>query len=171
MDVIGPASDVTCGKRCELKLSPGLYQLVVTHHNGDRSIQKVRVSGPSRIIVTPENRTVRFSGFLLMAMGAGIYIAGAFGLLWGALDKMGEEGASCAAGDCDLVYAGLVGMGAGAVVGGIGAVMYLVNRRPHVDVTPPLEPPPSAAPPPQARLQLQPAAGPRWMGLALSGSF
>ena len=162
MVVFGPVDELACGQHCTLKLSPGWHHLVVTHPNGDRSVQKFFVRGPSRVTVRPENRPTRFAGFLLMAGGVGVYGFGAFATFFGALAAAGSETAD----DSELLYAGLVGMGVGAAIAVTGGIFYAVNKRPRIEMTP-LGPPP----PPRARLELRPTAGPRWMGLALSGTF
>jgi hypothetical protein len=170
--LIGPTVDLPCGERCALTLPKGRYRVEVTAPDGRASFQYLFIRKPSKITVTPRNHTARVAGFVLMPVGlAGIGVGGVI-LFYGFWRSVTTSFAGC--NGCDegstlpswVWPGGAIIAGAGMVIGVTGLVVWQTNRYAGVDVTP-LEAPQAS----RTRLRLTPAAGPRWMGLALTGSF
>ena len=168
----GTSVDRPCGERCALTLPKGRYRVEVTAPDGRASAQYLFIRRPSKVTVTPHNHTARVAGFVLMPAGlAGIGVGGVI-LFYGFWRSVTTSFAGC--NGCDegttlpswVWPGGAIVAGAGMVVGVTGLVLWQLNRHAGVDVTP-LEAPRAS----RTRLRLTPAAGPRWTGLALTGSF
>ncbi len=169
IQVSGAGRTVACGDHCSLQGGPGRYHLVVKDTEGHRTSAWLDVHRPSRVTVTPGDNDARVTGKALTWLGRGALIAGGLMLFYGVVGH-GLEG-FCARGCEDDVdenrwyLAGGITLAAGFAVA-LTASVWREKGSAVLSETPIAAPPPSAA-----RFRLAPAAGLRWTGLALSGSF
>jgi hypothetical protein len=169
--ITGPGVDVPCGARCTAEVPPGQYRVQTTAADGRASARNVFIAAPSRLTVTPHNQTARVTGIVLMPVGLATAGAGLVMLWWAGLKFVFGRLSECS-GDCTtdipswLVPTGLAALGVGVAVGLTGLVLWRSNAHAGVKMDP-LSPPSRAG----AQLRLQPAAGLRWSGLALTASF
>jgi hypothetical protein len=170
--VSGVALDLPCGQRCVLELPEGQYRITATHPDGRRSAKSLVIRGPQHVTVTPHNQTARVVGYVLMPAGAGTAGVGVALLWWAGFKALFLAMTGCT-GDCytretsSLFWpGGAIVLGAGVVIGLTGVAFWKANASAGLDVTPL-----ASGRNPNARLRVQPSAGPRWAGLALSGSF
>jgi hypothetical protein len=170
----GVAPELPCGERCVLELPEGRYRVVATRADGRRSAGFFVLRGPSQVTVTPHNHAARTAGFVLMPAGAGTAAVGLALLWWAGFKWVMLRLAGCG-GDCydretsDIFWpGGAIVLGAGAVIGLTGVFVWKANANAGTDVKPLAQQPARDRGP---RVGLLPAAGPRWAGLALTGTF
>ena len=171
--LLGPQGEIPCGERCALNLPQSLYRLVVRSADGSLSKQKLFIRMPMSATVTPPDRGTRTMGIVIMAVGLAGVVVGSALLAQILGQKFVETISQDCAGPCmneDVatsrwILAG-ASLGAGLAIGATG--LYLFRKHSHaiVDTSAPGAPPAR-----DARLRLTPAAGPRWAGLGLNGSF
>jgi hypothetical protein len=155
-------------------LPEGRYRVVATTADGVRSAQFLNIHGPGKVVVTPHNHTARKTAFVLMPIGSSLAGVGIVLLWYAGFKAIMLQLAGCS-GDCftretsPLIWpGGAIVLGVGGIVGITGVVLWKTNMHADLDVTPlALQP----ARDRRVRLGLLPAAGPRWAGLALTGSF
>jgi hypothetical protein len=167
MRLIGRSVDIPCSERCALTLPKGRYRVYATAADGRASFQYLFIRSPSKITVTPQNHTAYVVGFALMIAGAGAMGGGALLMIY---SFMSNTTTSLSGGDSQLPYwvwpGGGFLAGAGIVIEVTGLVLWEVNKRASIEVTPLAAPQAN-----RTRLRLTPAAGPQWAGLALTGNF
>jgi hypothetical protein len=173
-----PGGEILCGERCVLNLPQSSYKMVVQDRDGSLSTQKLFVEMPTRAAVTPADPGTRRLGVVMMGVGLAGMVVG-YVVFLAILFRKWTESAGYCGGDCPTtdfdtstyVLAG-ASLGVGLALGVTGMVMW--RRNSHAEVRTSLlgaPPTPTAAPSSDVRLRLTPAAGPRWAGLALTGSF
>jgi hypothetical protein len=161
-----------CGQRCVLELPEGRYRVLASGAGGRQSGKYVFINGPSRLLVTPASDSARSASFVLMTIGAAGLGGGVVLLFYALVRRVVESYGECPQGCADsnqstgLFYAGAISAGIGMAAGVTGLVLWQKNKHAGVEVEP-------LAPrfPGGAHLHLQPAAGWRWTGLALTGIF
>jgi len=164
--------DLPCGQSCVLELPEGRYRVVASSADGRQSSKHVLISEPSRVIVTPASDGARTGGFVLMSIGAAGLASGVVLLFYALVRRVVESYGECPQGCADsnqstgLFYAGAISTGVGMAAGVTGLVLWKNSKHAGVDVEPLTTRPAGAT-----HLQVRPAAGSRWAGLALTGGF
>jgi len=165
---------IECGERCALQLPAGNYKLVVRDLQGKLWTQRLSVVMPISAVVSPPDQVTR-------RLGIGLTMAGALGISAGyitflviAWQKYVESAVDCALSSCErkefatstYVIAG-ASLAVGAALGATGLVLWRGSSHAVLRSDAPDAPAANTG----ASLSLTPAAGHRWAGLALMGSF
>ena len=165
---------IECGERCALQLPTGDYKLVVRDPQGKLWTQRLSVVMPISAVVSPPDQDTRRLGIGLTMAGAVGISAGYITFLVIAWKKYGESAADCIVSSCEreqfatstYVIAG-GSLAVGAALGATGLVLWRGSSHAVLRSNAPDAPAASTG----AALSLTPAAGHRWAGLALTGSF
>ena len=165
---------IECGERCALQLRTGDYKLVVRDPEGKLWTQRLSVFKPISAVVSPPDQGTRRLGIGLTMAGALAISAGYITFLVIAWKKYGESAADCIVSSCEreqfatstYVIAG-GSLAVGAALGATGLVLWRGSSHAVLRSNAPDAPAASTG----AALSLTPAAGHRWAGLALTGSF
>lgn len=165
--IVGPGVDIPCGETCVVELARARYKLIATRPDGSRSAQKVSIVGSSKITIAPNNHTAKVVGIVLLPAGAATLAAGVAIAWWvGMSPVVGGCGSDCDDYPAWVVPAANIAVLAGGVVALTGAFLWQLNANADVTVSEL-----SGRRRSVAGLRLTPVSGPRWSGLALSGSF
>ena len=165
---------IECGERCALQLPTGDYKLVLRDRQGTYWTQRLSVAMPMSAVVSPPDQGTRRLGIGLTMAGALAISAGYITFLVIAWKKYGESAADCIVSSCEreqfatstYVIAG-ASLAVGAALGATGLVLWRGSSHAVLRSNAPDAPAASTG----AALSLTPAAGHRWAGLALMGSF
>ena len=165
---------IECGERCALQLPTGDYKLVLRDRQGTYWTQRLSVAMPMSAVVSPPDQGTRRLGIGLTMAGALAISAGYITFLVIAWKKYGESAADCIVSSCEreqfatstYVIAG-GSLAVGAALGATGLVLWRGSSHAVLRSNAPDAPAASTG----AALSLTPAAGHRWAGLALTGSF
>ena len=165
---------IECGERCALQLPTGNYKLVVRDPQGKLWTQRLSVVTPISAVVSPPDQGTRQLGIALTMAGALGISAGYVTFLVIAWQKYVESAVDCALSSCErkefatstYVIAG-ASLAVGAALGATGLVLWRGSSHAVLRSDAPDAPAANTG----AALSLTPAAGHRWAGLALMGSF
>ena len=166
VELRGPGGPVDCDARCSVNLRVGRYRDMVKDADGHKFVQVLDVSRPMRVTLAPGSQGARIAGGVMYGGGLVSLFAGS-----GMVASYVVEGI-CREKDCgdphreQLLIAGAITLSAGVALLVTGRIVWRRRGYAHISDTP-AAPPPSTA----VRLRLAPAAGFRWTGLALTGSF
>lgn len=165
---------IECGERCALQLPTGDYKVVVRDPQGTLWTQRLSVDRPISAVVSPPDQGTRRLGIALTMAGALGVSAAYITFLVIAWKKYVESAGDCIVGACErkefatstYVIAG-ASLAVGAALGATGLVLWRGSSHAVLRSNAPDAPSASTG----ATLSLTPAAGHRWTGLALTGSF
>ncbi|HEX4338420.1 MAG TPA: hypothetical protein VH062_21085 [Polyangiaceae bacterium] len=129
----------TCQLPCSLRMERGRYRIEVAETESTlRGNRPVTIEGPSRLVITPRDRSTRSVG---LGLGIGGVVAIVAGTVMIIVDITNNLRVSCDGDFCDrqsstggLATAGLLLALGGAVVTPIGWVMFGKSFRPAIDV-------------------------------------
>jgi hypothetical protein len=168
--ISGRDGDVPCGAACRVELAPGEYTLRATRPNGRASVRRVLIREPVRITVEPHNHAARVTGIVMMPIGVAGLGGGLLAAAWVSLDSLRKDcGLDCADTPRWVFPAAGVAMAAGAVLVGTGLALWKLNTDAGITMDQISRGPRRDAG--LQGLQLTPAVGPQWAGLALGGRF
>jgi hypothetical protein len=168
--ISGRDSDIPCGAACTVDLAPGEYTLRATRPDGRASVRKVLIRQPVRITVEPHNHAARVTGIVMMPIGVAALGGGLLAASWVSLWSLRRDcRLDCADTPRWVFPAAGVAMAAGAVLVGTGLALWKLNTEAGITVNQISRGPRRDAG--LQRLQLTPAVGPQWAGLALGGRF
>ncbi len=165
---------IECGERCALQLPTGDYKLVVRDPQGNLWTQRLSVVTPISAVVSPPDQGTRRLGIALTMAGALGISAGYITFLVIAWQKYVESLADCVVGSCErkdfatsTYVIAAASLAVGAALGATGLVLWRGSSHAVLRSNAPDAPAATTG----AALSLTPAAGHRWAGLALMGSF
>ena len=168
----GKGDPMDCGDECTADVRPGPLYFFVKDREGHQTRARLDVDGPSRVTVTPGNNDARVTGGALFVVGLAAVAIGGTTTVTGAVGRVLDG--YCTNGCTEehdwgqWLIAGGITLTAGLAIGATGLVLWRRYGAAGLSETPAVPPPPPSS---AARLRLTPVGGPRWTGLALSGSF
>jgi hypothetical protein len=137
--VRGAGRDLPCGERCVLYLPPHDYRVIVRDVEGNESAWALNLWRPASLAVSPGNHQGKLLGIALFAGGVTATVAGVAMLYLAVRNHSDFVLGQC--GDCSDVstwrwYAGGISLGAGAVLGTAGLILWKTQGHARIAVGP-----------------------------------